>query len=155
MGGCKNNLIYGILMEQPQKYIIGNVASWLQSRKNDLIWIGKFSANVQIWIPICAKKRTLIYYKIVNNKLHGLSQEIQKAKISRKILMFALMREYISTYLYTVYDVMATNINVVLWWWWRLSATYISKQEKQISSSFIKNRRQCIGGLCVIIMSTY
>ena len=29
-------------------------------------------------------------------------------------LMFALMREYISTYLYTVYDVMATNINVVL-----------------------------------------
>ena len=30
------------------------------------------------------------------------------------ILMFALMREYISTYFYTVYDVMATNINVVL-----------------------------------------
>ena len=35
-------------------------------------------------------------------------------KFSFEYIMFALMREYISTYLYTVYDVMATNINVVL-----------------------------------------
>ena len=35
--------------------------------------------------------------------------------LKKKIyIMFALMREYISTYFYTVYDVMATNINVVL-----------------------------------------